>query len=699
MNAQGTAYSRAVALFQAGRFAEAEPILRELLAVSPEYAEALQALGAALSAQGRMAEGLAFFDRARALRPSDPALLHNRAQALFSLGRLDEARTDLERALRLKADLHPAWNLLGGVLAALGDAAGAEKSYRRALALRPDHPETHYNLALSYQQSGRADEAIASYRKALQLRPAFAPAHNNLANALKAKGDRDGALQHYREAVRLDPNLADALSNLGTALRESGKPEEAVALLEKALALRPQSAAVLNNLGIAYFERNRFADAVAAYRRALALQPDFHEARNNLGNALAALGENDEAGACYAAVLAQSPDNADAHSNLGIIEQERGDLAAAMASYGRALALRPDHADALNNLGYLLLEQGQRRDAMALYRRALEANPQSTRAGYNLALAHLSGREFAPGWDLHELRFETSPPVAVARTFPFPAFTADDWGRGQRIALWSEQGVGDQLLYSTLATEVAARGERFVLETDRRLVAAFRRAHPDWDVVGREHSAAAFAQCDRHLSVGSLPRLLRPTVESFRRQPRALLAADPARAEEFRSRLAAPGTRRIGISWKSFQPKMRGHVQRKKSAPLVAFTQLSHRGELRLLDLQYGDTAAERAAFATEGGRLDRLEDLDLFNDLDGVLAAIEACDLVVTTSNVTAHLAGAIGKRTLLVYLAANPPFHYWVPGDDGRSLWYPTVEIVTGAELDTWDRAFERIHELVDA
>ena len=185
----------------------------------------------------------------------------------------------------------------------------------------------------------------------------------------------------------------------------------------------------------------------------------------------------------------------------------------------------------------------------------------------------------------------------------------------------------------------------------------------------------------------------------FRSQPRALLAADPARARAFRERLARPGARVAGMSWRSFQPAVRGHLQRKKSAPLAAFMALSRRADLSLPDLQYGDTAEERGRFAQAGGRLERLDDLDLFNDIDGVLAAIEACDLVVTTSNVTAHFAGALGKRTLLVYLRANQPFHYWTPDENGHSLWYPSVEIVTGRDLDTWDKAFGRIDELLRA
>jgi len=72
---------------------------------------------------------------------------------------------------------------------------------------------------------------------------------------------------------------------------------------------------------------------------------------------------------------------------------------------------------------------------------------------------------------------------------------------------------------------------------------------------------------------------------------------------------------------------------------------------------------------------------------------------VVVTTSNVTAHLAGCIGKRTLLVYLAANPPFHYWVPQPEGHSLWYPSVHIVTATGMDTWARALGRVQELIAA
>jgi tetratricopeptide (TPR) repeat protein len=681
----------AYAHLRAGRLAEAEAELRRAIGQRPAP-DALELLGILLAQQGRAYEALGFFDRALALQPDSAGARHNRAQALFSLGRLAEARAELDVVVARRPDLHAAWNLLGSVLAAQRDPR-AEQAYRRALMLRADHPETHYNLGVLFLEAGRLEEAITCYRKAIGLRANFHAAHNNLANALRARGRFDEALVHYAQAVQLDPTFAEGWSNYGAALREGGRVEEAIAALERAVALAPQSWNAMSNLGLAYLARNRLQDAVAAQRRALELKPDSAEVLANLGNALSALGQWDEAQACYNEAIERAPGYPDAHNNLGMLRMERGDFVGAMVSFRRALELRPEFSEATNNLGLLLVEEGRPDDAIALYRQAVRVDPRNARAAYNLGIALLGRFEFAEGWELCERRFETIPPVTVRRPFRVPRL--EERRGARRVAVWREQGVGDQILYSTLLPALSRQGVQFVLEVDARLVAAYRRAHPEWEVVAPDDSEGAFSPCEAHIPVGSLGRMLRPTVESFADQPQALLAADGARAAEFSRRLGPrPGTPIVGVSWRSFQPKARGELGRRKSASLQDLAALSQRA--RLVDLQYGDTSAEREAFAAAGGKLERLDGLDLFNDLDGLLAAISACDLVVTTSNVTAHLAGAIGKRALVVFPSARPPFHYW-SSPHGRSLWYPSVEIVTAREYDTWERAFGRVNELL--
>ena len=688
------------ARFGAGRFADAETILRDFIAKNPGIPEALELLGACLGAQQRHAEALEWMEGALRLRPPSAAALHNRAQALLALGRPVEARRDLDQALALKPDFAPAWTALGRALAALGDAAGAERAYRQPVHLDPGSPEAFYNLACFRHDASRIDEAIAGYRKALALDPRLAVAHNNLGNALRAKGDATGALEHFGEAARLAPALVEASANYAEALREAGRDGEALAILERAARAQPDSPQILNSLGVVYYARNRFAEAEQCYRRALALAPRMDEAQINLGNALAAQGRDRESIACYRAVIERSPGNADALSNLGIAVQEQDQVEEAMDAYTRALAIRPDHSDALNNLGFLLEQQGRRADAMALYRKALDTNARFARAAYNLSLAKLANFEFREGWALSDpSRFRIVPPVATPRPFAIPRFEAGDRQRTRKLAVWREQGVGDQILYATTVPELEARGIAFALEADPRLIPAFKRAHPDWDVVAPQASEASFRSCDRHIPIGSLPALFRDSRESFDRQPAALLAADATRAAQMRRQLDVMDARLIGISWRSFQPKVRDYLERRKSAPLAAFLGLSGHDHVRMLDLQYGDTLAEREEFTRIGGRLHRVDGLDLFNDLDGVLAAIEACDLVITTSNVTAHLAGSIGKKTFLLYPAAIAPFHYWSTDASGRCLWYPSVVIVTAPELRGWADLLARMIELLDA
>ncbi len=687
----------AYAHLRAGRLAEAEAELRRVIGGRSGQADALELLGIVLSQQGRAYESLEYFDRAIVVRPEAPGARHNRAQALFALGRVAEARAELDAVVAAQPDLHAAWSLLGSVLAAQGDAK-AEQAYRRALMLRPDHPETHYDLGAFFLDAGRLDEAIACNRKAVALRANFVAAHNNLANALRARGRLEEALTHYEQAVRLEPRFADGWSNYGGALREAGRVEEAIPALERAVALAPQAWSAISNLGVAYLARNRFDDAIACQRKALELKPDSAEVLSHLGGALAGKACWEEAEACYRQAIRKAPGYADAHNNLGMLRMERGDVAGALASFRNALELKPGYADATTNMGFLLQQEGRVDEAIELYRRALRADPRNARAGYNLGISLVSRFEFAEGWELCARRHDTIPPVTPRRPFAVPRLEREP-GAGERIAVWREQGVGEQILYSTLLPELAQRTGGFVAEVDPRLVPAFRRAHPDWNVVAPEHSAAAFSGCDAHIPLGSLPRLLRRSLASFAAQPRALLAADAERARAFRDELdrSAPGPARqplVGISWRSFQPNVRGEPGKRKSAALAAFHGLGP--DARLLDLQYGDTRAEREELARAGARLARLEGLDLFNDLDGLIAAIDACDLVVTTSNVTAHLAGSIGKRTLVVFPDARSPFHYW-SSHEGRSLWYPSVEIVAAPGLDTWERALARVREIL--
>jgi tetratricopeptide (TPR) repeat protein len=563
-----------------------------------------------------------------------------------------------------------------------------------------------FQRALEAARAGRGAEAEALLRELVDREPASADAWFLLGATLASRREFGEGASALRRALALRPDFHAAWRALANALLATGEVSAAQEALQRAATLRPDDlesraslAALLNNEGLAHFAAGRFVEAEAAHRRALAAKPDLHEALNNLGNALAKLDRAEEAIACYRRVLSATPNRADVRSNLAFALRKLGRVEEALAAYERALEIDPRYLDALNHGGFVLQELGRWDEAAARYARALEVDPGSAYAAYNLALVSFFRRDFATGWPSYEARYRTDPPITADRRLAIPRLTASDWPRVRRLAIWLEQGIGDCILYATVLPELEARGIEFVLETDARLVSAFRRAHPHWRVVSPAESPSAFGDCDFHAPIATLAGLLRPSVESFPAKPPPLLAADAARVQESRRSFDGDERKRVAIAWRSLQPKGREALASQKSAPLEVFLPLSQRDDVRLVDLQYGETSAEREAFARAGGALSRIEGLDLFNDLDGVLAAIAACDLVVTTSNVTAHLAGALGRETWLIHAGAKPAFFYWMPNPDGHSLWYPSVKIIGAGAGRGWKDVLATVSRRLDA
>lgn len=420
------------------------------------------------------------------------------------------------------------------------------------------------------------------------------------------------------------------------------------------------------------------------------------EQMNSIGAQYYLQGDFPRAEECFLAIVRADPQHSMAWSNLGLIWQMTGHFDDALKAYMEAFRLDPNNGATLANLAHLYDAMGFLAHSERFCERAIELEPTNVRAKVNLGFALLKRHEYARAWPLLEERFNTIPRNAIMREFGLP------WWDGkpcEKLAIWPEQGVGDQVLYMTLLPELIARGQDFVCEIDERLIPALQRSFPDQEFVPSAEEAhinydrAAFAGCEAHISMASLPGLFRRSIEDFEAQPRMrILTADGHRSLFLREKMA-PVSKRVAISWRSFHNALGLSKQTQKSARLADFKALGQRSDVELVTVQYGDVANELAAW--EWNYIHRPHGVDMFSDIDGVLAAIAACDAVVTTSNVTAHFAGALGVKCYLIYLRAISPFFYWTPDQNGNSLWYPSVEIVTGEGINTWEKAIALVNE----
>ena len=95
------------------------------------------------------------------------------------------------------------------------------------------------------------------------------------------------------------------------------------------------------------------------------------------------------------------------------------------------------------------------------------------------------------------------------------------------------------------------------------------------------------------------------------------------------------------------------------------------------------------------GKKIKYLKNIDLFSDVDSAGSIIMSCDIIITTSNTTAHLSGALGKITYLLIPLSRGKLWYWTD-IQGKSYWYPSIKIFKQTKQNSWK---EPINRMIDS
>jgi tetratricopeptide (TPR) repeat protein len=269
----------------------------------------------------RHEEALASYDKVLAIKPDYVEALHDRGVVLQGLKRHEEALASYDKALAIRPDYVEALHDRGVVLRELKRHEEALASYDKALAIKPDHADALNNRGIVLQGLKRHEEALASYDKALAIRPDYVEALNNRGFVLRELKRHEEALASYDKALAIKPDYADVLNNRGIVLQGLKRHEEALASYDKALALRPDHADALNNRGVVLQGLKRHEEALASYDKVLAIKPDYADALNNRGIVLTELGHFNEARVFVEEAIKLAPRNAKYYFSLIQLKQ------------------------------------------------------------------------------------------------------------------------------------------------------------------------------------------------------------------------------------------------------------------------------------------------------------------------------------------------------------------------------------------
>jgi len=262
---QASSLAAARQLVHDGQFAQADAMLRPLIAADPKAAEPRYLLAYTLLREDKPAESLKEYTSAAARRAPTATELRNVALDYVLLKALPEANQWMSRALAMDANDAETWYAMGRLRYTQGRYGDALTCFEKTLVLNPRSVKGENNLGLAYEALNRNEDAVRAYRNAI-------------------------AWQKDDPAPSEQPLL-----NLAILLQHRNQMPEAQQLLEQAAKIAPQDPRIHENLGQVYLHTDRVADAVKEFADAVRLEPQDPRYHYLLGQAYRRTGEEGQA--------------------------------------------------------------------------------------------------------------------------------------------------------------------------------------------------------------------------------------------------------------------------------------------------------------------------------------------------------------------------------------------------------------------
>ena len=355
----------------AGQTAEAENLLKQILAADPNRIDDAMLLGNLYMKSGDYNGALAWLNRAERSRPGA------RSELLLAicyqrLNQMDQAKHYLNLAKQRAPNNPEVLRSLAGYYRDTGDYSQAISSLK---SIPNPNPAILGELAYTYQLSGQPDQSAAFYAKAADAMPKDLNMQLSAAQAAVSAHSFDKAAPFLDRAAKLDPDYYRLHAIRGEIAHLQERDNDAVREYRAALAHLPATPAEGPLYGI-----QLHMDLMGLYSSL----NDHEAAQQQLHTADAEINALNQQGGARAPFLRLR----------ALIKMNEGNLDGAMADMKEAIALAPRDPSNLQIDGDLLMKLGRTDDAIAVYKKILDIDPRDRFALTSLGYAsRAAGRD------------------------------------------------------------------------------------------------------------------------------------------------------------------------------------------------------------------------------------------------------------------------------------------------------------------
>jgi Tfp pilus assembly protein PilF len=350
----------------------------------------------------------------------------------------------------------------------------------------------------------------------------------------------------------------------------------------------------------------------------------------------------------YARCAKQIPESAEVWGNFGRCQSDDPDgWNKSMECFNKSLELNPESYITMANISSLYLQQCKPKEALMWAFRSLSINPDYNVAQSCLGFCYLYLGEWDKGFEYyHAMTGHASRPHILYNDLP-------EWDGtpGQTIIVNGEQGIGDEIVFSSLIPDIA-KNNRVVYDCMPRLESLMKRSMPDnVFVVGGRWKDEIFLpenfQPTARITQAGLGKYCRKTDSDFNGDP--YLVADKDMRKAMRGLLDSLGSKpKIGIAWTGGTKQSRMHF---RNRTLEDLTPLLRNDSVTWISLEYKDKSIEiEDYFKARNIKIHHYPFITEIKEYDMTAALVAELDLVIAVPTTVTQLAGAMGVQAWVI-------------------------------------------------
>lgn len=644
-----------------------------------------------------------------------------------------EAINCFKKVLDIDSKYIEANHAIGVVYGALNDHKSAKDYFQKALNINPNFKPTLLNFAISLCALNEFTKSEKTFIKLIKLDQNNPEYLSQYGICLFKQNIFEKAEKFFLDSINLNSKDPNTYQYLGLIKKKTGSYEDSNAYLLKAIDLGKKNSELLYQIGENFYILKNYKKAIDYLYKSIDLGLNFNfliHAKERIARSYDYLKQYDESIKVFEEILAHNPDTSIKSrifmslSNVHMNKNEKdfdADYSKSKYYAMETLKITKDDIPALNNLGIIELYSRNHDKSLNYFKKAYALNPLSpvtlknlsnaydhiglyeenlktiyeyqnvrpedSSLNSNLATTLLSLGQFKKGWIYYENRWDQERADGTIRHAP--NFEKPRWEPNlgfNRILVWGEQGIGDQILFGNMLMEFSKKFEKTYLAIDPKLIKLFSESFNHIDVYSLfdETSTDFF---DYHIPLCSIGRYCRNSYKDFFPLKTHYKIKDEKNYPKNKNLKCA-------LSWKS----VNGNKSDFKSTTLEALKPILNLKNIDFYSIQYAGSEDEIKYVKDKYDiKINIVEGIDPFNNIYGLMKFLQTCDFTISTSSTNAHLSGALNIPTYLLLAKAYGKFWYWDNYYEGKNVWYPSVRRFIQKNYKDWDHPIEDLYQFL--